>query len=92
LGQPVDLDPGGCILRIALGGVLITQVATDVSIGETLNQRLQWLRNQLIGLRQKIEYLASRNSSSRPAVLSFGEVNGNASTENWPSTSFVPLM
>ena len=34
LGQPVDLGPAGSVLRVALGGELITRVATDSSLGE----------------------------------------------------------
>ena len=71
IGQPVDLGPAGCILRIALGGELITRVATDRSFGESLDQRLAWLRRQLFGLREKIECLAMLRTASRsiaPAV------------------------
>jgi hypothetical protein len=65
VGQPVDLGMAGCVLRIALGGELITRVATDRSLGQSLDERLGWLREHLIGLRQKIECLAARRS---PAV------------------------
>jgi hypothetical protein len=58
IGQPVDLGSAGCVLRVALGGELITRVATDAILGESLDDRLDWLRNQLIGLRQKIDCLA----------------------------------
>ena len=68
LGQPVDLGPAGCVLRVALGGELITRVATDKFIGESFEERLAWLRSQLMGLRQKVECLAGHHSPSRPLM------------------------
>jgi hypothetical protein len=68
LGQPVDLGPGGCVLRVALGGELITRVATERALGRTLDDRLTWLQNQLVGLRQKIECLAETRAPG-PAIL-----------------------
>jgi hypothetical protein len=68
LGQPVDLGPAGSVLRVALGGELITRVATDTTLGQTLDARLDWLREQLAGLRTKIECLA-RLHSPVPAIL-----------------------
>jgi hypothetical protein len=65
VGQPVDLGSAGCVLRIALGGELITRVATDTNIGETPEKRLAWLGDQLTGLRQKIECLAGLRSQRR---------------------------
>jgi hypothetical protein len=62
VGQPVDLGLAGYVLRVALGGELITRVATDTSLGVSLDARLDWLRNQLLGLRQKIECLAALQS------------------------------
>src|SRR5262249_2580163 len=91
LGQPVDLGPAGCVLRIALGGVLITQVATDTSIGATLDDRLQWLRNQVLGLRRKIECLAARKAPIQSAVLTWGPAGGTVG-QNWPSQSPVAFM
>jgi hypothetical protein len=64
LGQPVDLGPGGSVLRVALGGELITRVSTDCRLGESLDDRLTWLQNQLIGLQQKIECLAAMRAPS----------------------------
>jgi hypothetical protein len=64
LGQPVDLGPAGCVLRVALGGELITRVATDTTLGQSLDARLNWLRDQLIGLRSKVECLASLHSQA----------------------------
>jgi hypothetical protein len=68
VGQPVDLGLAGHVLRVALGGELITRVATDASLGRSLDERLNWLCNQLVGLRQKIECLAAQRSSSIPRV------------------------
>ncbi len=64
IGQPVALGPAGCVLRVALGGELITRVATDRSIGESFGDRLDWLRDQLVGLRQKIDCLAEGHQTS----------------------------
>lgn len=69
LGQPVDLGPAGSVLRVALGGELITRVSTDRSLGESLDERLEWLHEQLFGLRQKVEYLALRPAPSQSAAL-----------------------
>jgi hypothetical protein len=68
VGQPVDLGMAGCVLRVALGGELITRVATDRSLGQSLDERLGWLRDQLIGLRQKIECLATQ-SMPAPTIV-----------------------
>jgi hypothetical protein len=67
LGQPVDLGPAGSVLRVALGGELITRVAMDPSLGESLDERLEWLHEQLYSLRQKIECLAALRSPSQLA-------------------------
>jgi selenocysteine lyase/cysteine desulfurase len=71
LGQPVDLGSAGSVLRVALGGELITRVATDTRLGKSLPDRLAWLGNELVGLRQKIECLAAVRApgqSAFPAV------------------------
>ncbi len=68
VGQPVDLGLAGCVLRVALGGELITRVATDTNIGRSLEERLTWLRGQLFGLRQKVECLATLYSASCPIM------------------------
>jgi hypothetical protein len=82
LGQPVDLGPGGSVLRVALGGELITRVATDRSLGESLDDRLAWLHSQLVGLRKKIECLAAvRGQSSGITPLPLGEVASNRAGE-----------
>jgi hypothetical protein len=68
VGQPVDLGCAGSILRIALGGALITRVATDSTIGASFDARLDWLREQIHALRQKIECLANRYSPTADQV------------------------
>jgi hypothetical protein len=70
------LGQAGCVLRVALGGTLITRVSTDRTIGESLDARLDWLRNQLFGLRQKIESLVSPSlaSSTSGSERAVGEV------------------
>jgi hypothetical protein len=62
LGQPVDLGRAGSILRVAIGGPLITRVATDPTIGASFDDRLAWLHEQIHALRRKIECLAKRYS------------------------------
>jgi hypothetical protein len=69
LGQPVDLGLAGCVLRVALGGELITRVANDQRLGESLDARLAWLHDQLLGLRQKIECLAVARVPGESLVL-----------------------
>jgi hypothetical protein len=69
VGQPVDLGQAGFVLRVALGGELITRVATETSIGPSFDARLNWLRKQLSALRQKIECLAKRHSPSGVPLL-----------------------
>jgi hypothetical protein len=58
VGQPVDLGTAGYVLRIALGGELITRVSVDHAVGSSFDERLAWLRAQLVGLRDKIDALA----------------------------------
>lgn len=58
LGQPVPFRDGSAALRIALGGELIVRVATDSRLGDTLEQRIDWLRRQLIALRRRLESMA----------------------------------
>lgn len=70
VGQPVDLGSAGHVLRVALGGELITRVAVDDRIGETLERRIDWLRSQIHGLRRKIECLAELYSLNAPAESS----------------------
>ena len=57
IGQPVNLGPAGHILRIAIGGELVVRVATDESLARTFDQRLTWLRRQIMNLRRKVECL-----------------------------------
>lgn len=63
IGQPValaeDTENGPAILRVALGGVQITRVAQDQSLGGTFASRLHWLEDQLIALRRKLEVIAA---------------------------------
>lgn len=62
IGQPVKLGVAAgeeiSVLRIANGGAMITRVAEDVTIGETLEQRIGWLADQLIAAKRKIETAA----------------------------------
>lgn len=72
VGQPVDLGLAGCVLRIALGGELISRVAADTNLGESFDGRLAWLGGQLQCLRQKIECLAALRSPSANALSDGG--------------------
>ena len=58
LGQPVAIGADGCALRVALGSELIVRVTGDPHLGTTLDERLRWLRDQLVCLRKKIEWVA----------------------------------
>jgi hypothetical protein len=80
LGQPVELGPAGCVLRVALGGELITRVAMDRDFGETFDERLAWLRGQLFGLRRKIECLAQTHAPATVMVPSVGALDASWST------------
>lgn len=70
LGQPVDLGQAGSVLRVALGGVLIRRLVTDHCLGATLDDRLEWFREQLFALRAKIEWLAACHSPAASTELS----------------------
>jgi hypothetical protein len=47
-------------MRVALGGVLVADVGMSRRLGARLDDRLGWLRDQILGLRYKIESLAGR--------------------------------
>ncbi|MCO6441760.1 MAG: hypothetical protein J5I81_11870 [Nitrococcus mobilis] len=61
IGQPVWIGSpdfsGPSVLRIAIGSVLIARIASDIRYGSTLEQRINWLEDQLISLKRKIETL-----------------------------------
>lgn len=63
IGQPVMIDNAGqfgtSVLRVALGSVLITRIAADTSYGSILEHRINWLEDQLISLKRKIETVTS---------------------------------
>lgn len=63
IGQPVTLsgldDEDRSVLRVALGGPMVTQVATDVRVGPTIEARTSWLKAQLEILRRKIELIVA---------------------------------
>ena len=92
VGQPVDLGSAGCVLRVALGGELITRVATDTSIGETFDQRLAWLRSQLFGLRQKIECLAMLHSPTCPIIPAIETSAATPLLQSQPTTAPFATM
>lgn len=63
IGQPVaigrDSSDGPAVLRIALGGVLLSEIAQNLARGDTIEQRFEWLEDQLIAFRRKLEVLAA---------------------------------
>ncbi|WP_347986313.1 hypothetical protein [Methylomonas sp. AM2-LC] len=67
LGQAVHVGekPTGeadYVIRVAIGGALIIQVANDLSVGTTFQARLAWLAASLERLRVKIEYIATHEA------------------------------
>jgi hypothetical protein len=57
-GQPVALtqnDTGPAVLRVAIGGVLVTQVAQDPDWGTRFEDRLLRLEDAIDSLRRKLE-------------------------------------
>lgn len=56
------------VIRVAIGSVLIVDIATDDSLGGSLDARLQWLAAKLEQLRLKIEFIAAQEA----AVLALG--------------------
>lgn len=64
LGQPVSFRDGSAALRVALGGEMIVRVATDQRLGETLADRVQWLRDRLLQLKSRLETLAAIDQQS----------------------------
>jgi hypothetical protein len=91
LGQPVELGPAGCVLRVALGGELITRVATDRNIGETFDNRLAWLRGHLFSLRRKIECLAGTYSPVNRAMANVAASPQAAFDTSWISSSPIAM-
>ena len=69
LGQPVPFADGSAALRIALGGEMIVRVATDVRLGNTLKDRIEWLQVQLQYLRTKLEFLIAERSTVPPVAV-----------------------
>lgn len=55
LGQPVTFRDGSAALRVALGGELVVRLATDETLGRSLDARLDWLARQLIRLGGRID-------------------------------------
>lgn len=62
LGQPVTLATGAAapaVLRIALGGVLLSSVAHDLEWGRTYHDRVERLNDRIIELKRKLEVIAA---------------------------------
>nr|WP_281720801.1 hypothetical protein [Nitrosomonas nitrosa] len=62
IGQPVLISSDSAfsrsVLRIAIGGVLIAQISANTHYGLTLEHRINWLEDQLISLKRKIDTIA----------------------------------
>ena len=61
IGQPVKLGSGEdapAVLRVALGGVLLSRVAQDPEWGETYEDREGFMADRLIALKRKIEVIS----------------------------------
>ena len=59
LGQPVALGSSGeAALRLALGGPLIESIAVGPDRGETLDRRLEWMRDSLEALARKLDSIS----------------------------------
>ncbi|MBL8474065.1 MAG: hypothetical protein JNM98_19900 [Rhodocyclaceae bacterium] len=50
------------VIRVAIGGDLITNISTDTALGASLDNRLAWLSSKLEQLRIKIEYIADHEA------------------------------
>ncbi len=51
------------VIRVAIGGALITDIAVDDRLGPNLDSRLGWLEGKLEQLRLKIEFLAEHEAA-----------------------------
>jgi len=69
LGQPVTVSAalGRAVLRIAIGAPLVVRLATDTEIGDTLVERLAWMRERLLCLRRKLEQLSEHYATAAGA-------------------------
>ena len=63
LNYPV-YSSGDRALRIALGGEMIVRIATDETLGKTLDDRLGWLHSQLKLLRSKLGTLIAAKADT----------------------------
>ncbi|MGD0961508.1 MAG: hypothetical protein ABSB19_16990 [Methylomonas sp.] len=51
------------VIRVAIGGLLIAQLATDLDLGANLETRLAWLEEKLEHLRLKLEFIAKKETA-----------------------------
>lgn len=58
------------VIRVAIGSLLITQIAGDEYLGKSLDERLAWLENSLENLRLKFEFIAENEA----ALLQLAEI------------------
>ena len=57
VGQPVQLGQNCCALRVALGASTIADVATNSRFGNTFDQRLTWMRENIRSCFEAIDAL-----------------------------------
>jgi len=62
IGQPVQLGANRCVLRVALGAPMIVDVATNRTLGKTLDHRLSLLRENIRSCFRAIDSLVLTNS------------------------------
>ncbi|MEL6108900.1 MAG: hypothetical protein AAFU85_23065 [Planctomycetota bacterium] len=53
LGTPVEVAPNRWALRLALGAPMMTRVANDLSVGETIETRMSWLDSILLEVAER---------------------------------------
>jgi hypothetical protein len=77
IGQPVMLgrdSAGPAVLRLALGGVMVSRVAQDPAWGERFDDRVHWVEDRLVSLKRKLEVITANypvllhREQSRPAA------------------------
>lgn len=77
IGQPVMLGRDGsgpAVLRLALGGVMVSRVAQDPAWGERFDDRVHWVEDRLVSLKRKLEVITANyptllhREQTRPAA------------------------
>lgn len=63
LGQSVHVGRHDHVIRVAIGGVLIADIAADTALGVDLEARLAWLASKLEQTRLKLEFIAAHEAA-----------------------------